>query len=349
MRRSARLSKTPVPSLKEDDSDGSPPPPPAKKAKRIKQKSSPVIKAESNESHFHSAPPNWKIVYDSIRDYRDTHEAPVDTMGCAKLAATNVSDKVARFQTLVSLMLSSQTKDTVTSAAVKTLQRDLPGGLNLEGILAVDEQALDQYIKSVGYHSKKANYIKRTAVILRDQFNGDIPDSIEGLMSLPGVGPKMGYLALQQAWKKNDGIGVDIHVHRITNRLGWCKTADGQPEDTRKSLEKWLPKEYWQPINPLLVGFGQITCLPRGPRCAECPVNQYCPSVEIKKVKQKKVVAKAEEQWVPFGDDLEEEKHIVVKKEEQVTTGLTSEFFADHDPVVDKVPLKNEDKPSLDW
>lgn len=128
-------------------------------------------------------------------------------------------------------MLSSQTKDTVTSAAMIKLQKELPNGLNLESILNIDVESLDKMIKSVGFHSKKAIYIKKTAEILRDQYEGDIPDTIEGLTSLPGVGPKMGYLTLQVAWNKNVGIGVDVHVHRITNRLGWVRTKN--PEETR--------------------------------------------------------------------------------------------------------------------
>ncbi|CAO3678551.1 unnamed protein product [Rhizopus microsporus] len=137
-------------------------------------------------------------------------------------------------------------------------------------------------IKSVGFHSKKAKYIKKTAEILRDQYEGDIPDTIEGLTSLPGVGPKMGYLTLQVAWNKNVGIGVDVHVHRITNRLGWVRTKN--PEETRLSLQSWLPKDKWRKINPIMVGYGQIVCLPQKPRCDKCPVNEYCPSSEVKKI-----------------------------------------------------------------
>ncbi|KAF7727909.1 DNA N-glycosylase and apurinic/apyrimidinic (AP) lyase [Apophysomyces ossiformis] len=257
-----------------------------KKTKRVKKED--IINSSGE-------PKNWRIVFQRIKEYREKVPAPVDTMGCERLAETDVPERVSRFQTLVSLMLSSQTKDTVTSVAVKKLQKGLPGGLCLESILNVDESVLDNYIQSVGFHTKKASYIKRVAVILRDKYDGDIPDTIEGLTSLPGVGPKMGYLTLQCAWKKNLGIGVDIHVHRITNRLAWCNTMKGTPEDTRKSLESWLPKEHWREINPMLVGFGQVTCLPRGPRCFECPVNDLCPSAETKKVRVKKEVIKKEE------------------------------------------------------
>ncbi|KAI7902212.1 DNA glycosylase, partial [Cokeromyces recurvatus] len=227
---------------------------------------------------------DWQVVYKLIQAYREKEKAPVDTMGCERLAETTASPLVQRFQTLVSLMLSSQTKDTVTSATVWRLQAELPGGLNLQSILDVKEDRLDELISSVGFHKRKAAFLKRTAIRLRDDYGGDIPDTIQGLTSLPGVGPKMAYLTLQVAWNKNIGIGVDVHVHRICNRLGWVKTKT--PEETRASLESWLPKDRWRNINPMMVGFGQIVCLPRGPRCDQCPVNQYCPSAVITKKKK---------------------------------------------------------------
>ncbi|KAI9301954.1 DNA glycosylase [Cunninghamella echinulata] len=252
------------------------------------------LKIKKSTDSTSSPPLNWKTVFDRIKLYRQTHEAVVDTMGCACLAEPNVPPKQQRFQTLVSLMLSSQTKDTVTSVAIRTLQKELPGGLCINSILEVDESTLDQYIYSVGFHSKKVKYIKQTAAILREKYDDDIPDTIEGLTSLPGVGPKMGYLTLQVAWKKNLGIGVDVHVHRISNRLGWVRTEKGGPEDTRLSLQSWLPKEHWQEINPMLVGFGQIICFPRGPKCVECPVNDLCPASTVKRKIKKEITIKKE-------------------------------------------------------
>ncbi|GAA5817384.1 hypothetical protein MFLAVUS_010929 [Mucor flavus] len=264
-------------------------------------KSSPNVKKIKKELDIESnplqqqAPKDWDIVYDILETYRKVHKAAVDTMGCERLADRTSSPKVQRFQTLVSLMLSAQTKDTVTSAAVIKLQKELEGGLCLESILRLDEAVLDDMIRSVGFHTKKASYIKRTAEILRDRFDGDIPDTIDGLTSLPGVGPKMGYLTLQVAWNKNLGIGVDVHVHRIANRLGWVKTKT--PEETRLSLQSWLPKDKWKNINPILVGYGQIVCLPRGPLCHSCPVSAYCPSavIKVKKTEAKSVYFKKEE------------------------------------------------------
>ncbi|KAF0551523.1 DNA glycosylase [Gigaspora margarita] len=226
-------------------------------------------------------PLSWEEVYKCIKNYRKTAIAPVDTMGCERLADEPndvITPQTSRFQSLIALMLSSQTKDQVTAAAMQNLRQQLTGGLNIESIMQVDEKFLDQCISKVGFHRRKAKYIKQTAKICKEEYNGDIPNSVEGLMKLPGVGPKMAYLCMHVAWKQNQGIGVDVHVHRIANRLGWCRTEKAGPEATRQVLESWLPYSFWQEINPMLVGFGQITCLPRNPKCLECPVRNKCPS-----------------------------------------------------------------------
>ena len=195
------------------------------------------------------------------------------------------------YQTLTALMLSSQTKDTTNAIAMARLQKELPAykegapiGLNLENILAVDPKLLNELIWVVGFHNNKTKYIKAAAEILRDQFDGDIPDTIEGLMSLPGVGPKMAYLCMSGAWGRIEGIGVDVHVHRITNLWGWHKTKG--PEETRLALQAWLPKELWHEINWLLVGFGQTVCLPVGRKCGECDLglSGLCKAAERSKV-----------------------------------------------------------------
>jgi endonuclease-3 len=129
--------------------------------------------------------------------------APVDTMGCAVLANPSSPPQTQRFQTLISLMLSSQTLDTVTAPTIRNLQRVLPHGLSLQDMLEIDERELDRLIGKVGFHTKKAGYIKRTAVILRDVWGGDIPDSVQGLCSLPGVGEKMAHLCMSAAWNKS--------------------------------------------------------------------------------------------------------------------------------------------------
>ncbi|RKO96063.1 DNA glycosylase [Caulochytrium protostelioides] len=155
-----------------------------------------------------------------------------------------------------------------------------PGGCTPQAIVAMDPARLDNLIGKVGFHRRKTVYLQQTAQILLDQYDGDIPDSLEGLMALPGCGPKMSYLALSSAWGKTIGIGVDTHVHRISERLGWTMKPK-TPEDTRHQLEAWLPLDRWVDINPMLVGFGQIQCLPIGPRCESCPVRDACPRVGV--------------------------------------------------------------------
>ena len=236
------------------------------------------VKRESSPSQSREPPENWLQVLEKIKMFRaEAGPAPVDTMGCERLAEKDVDEKTFRFQTLVSLMLSSQTKDQVTAAAEKRLQER---GLTAENVaLGLSEEEIDELICKVGFHATKAKRIKAAAKVCLDQHDGDIPNTAETLMKLPGVGPKMAHITMNVAFGKPSGIGVDVHVHRITNRLGWNETKN--PENTRKVLESWLPKEEWIPINPLLVGFGQLHCTPRKPKCKGCPVEKYCPSIEF--------------------------------------------------------------------
>lgn len=228
-------------------------------------------------------PANWEEVYALTTAMRAQVLAPVDTMGCEALADGGASAVDQRFQTLVSLMLSSQTKDTVTAAAVRTLQAELEGGLSVASILKVEPEVLNRLIGKVGFHNNKTKYLKATAQVLLDKFEGDIPDTITGMTALPGVGPKMAYLCMSAAWGRDEGIGVDVHVHRITNLWRWHKTKT--PEETRAALEAWLPKEKWHDINHLLVGFGQTWCPPVGRKCDACMLAEkgLCPSAVVSK------------------------------------------------------------------
>lgn len=274
--------------------------------KKTKRQPAKRIKGENGRVE---PPPNWEQVYRMTAEMRKKVLAPVDTMGCESLAERDRSPIDQRLQTLIALMLSSQTKDTVTAVAMKTLQENLEGGFNLAALLAVAPARLNELIAKVGFHNNKTKYIKATAEILRDRFNGDIPDTIEGLVSLPGVGPKMAYLTMSAAWGRDEGIGVDVHVHRITNLWGWHKTRN--PEETRAELESWLPKEKWHDINGLLVGFGQTICLPVGRKCNECTLatEGLCPSAVVKKEVAKRV-KKVEDE-----DGVKTEIEPVVKEE----------------------------------
>lgn len=226
-----------------------------------------------------SQPKNWSTIYNEIVKMRALITTPVDTMGCERMPdslAPNMSrrdPKLYRFQLLIALMLSSQTKDETNFAAMQTLKAHFVAkgfpDLTLEAVLAATEAEIDLCICKVGFHRRKAVYIKKACELLRDEFDSDIPKTIEGIVSLPGVGPKMGHLLLQNGWKINMGIGVDVHIHRLAQMWNWVPKSD-KPEVTRLALQDWLPKKYWADINPLLVGFGQTVCVPKYGNCDVC-------------------------------------------------------------------------------
>ncbi|WMV35631.1 hypothetical protein MTR67_029016 [Solanum verrucosum] len=243
-------------------------------------------------------PLNWEKVLEGIRKMRSAEDAPVDSMGCEK-AGSSLPAKERRFAVLVSSLLSSQTKDQAWNAVIllSFIEDLLSTGaiqrLLQNGLLAADaiDSANEETIKSliypvcllVGFYTRKASNLKKVAKICLSKYNGDIPSSLEELLLLPGIGPKMAHLVMNVAWENVQGICVDTHVHRISNRLGWVsrpgtKQKTRTPEETRESLQLWLPKEEWVPINPLLVGFGQTICTPLRPRCAICTVSDLCPS-----------------------------------------------------------------------
>nr|XP_048722735.1 endonuclease III-like protein 1 [Caretta caretta] len=234
-------------------------------------------KEETDSKRLKWEPGNWKRQLDNIREMRRNKDAPVDQMGAEKCFDTSAPPEVMRYQVLLSLMLSSQTKDQVTSAAMSRLREH---GLTVDNILQTDDVTLGQLIYPVGFWKNKVKYIKQTTAILKQQYGSDVPSTVAELMNLPGVGPKMAHLLMDIAWNNVTGIGVDTHVHRISNRLKWVKKETKTPEETRAVLEDWLPRDLWSEINWLLVGFGQQICLPVNPRCKECLNRDICPAAK---------------------------------------------------------------------
>ncbi|KAI0581007.1 Endonuclease III [Pyrenophora tritici-repentis] len=312
---------------------------PKKAPKTKKARAAPAKKTKTSDGTVKIEPPaNWEEMYALTREMRNENVAPVDTMGCESLAERQRTPRDQRFQTLIALMLSSQTKDTVLAPVMRNMQEKMPGGFNLESVLALEPPALNAFINKVGFHNLKTKYIKQTAEILRDKWNSDIPDSIEGLVSLPGVGPKMGYLCLSAAWGRTEGIGVDVHVHRIVNLWKWHKTQT--PEQTRAALESWLPKEKWHDINNLLVGFGQTICLPVGRKCGNCKLADrgLCPSAMVSKstkVKREEAVVKVE---APGGEVAVQEKVVAAEFAEVKAEDVAGAMLDIED--IGKVPRK---------
>ncbi|CAH8312952.1 unnamed protein product [Eruca vesicaria subsp. sativa] len=241
-------------------------------------------------------PENWGKMLEGIREMTSSKEATVDPLNCDRTGSF-LPPKERRFYVLIGTLLSSQTKDHITGAAVERLR--LNGLLTPEAIDKADETTIKELIYPVGFYTRKATNVKKVAKICLTKYDGDIPRSLEELLSLPGVGPKIAHLVLHVAWNDVQGICVDTHVHRICNRLGWVskpgtKQKTSSPEETRVALQQWLPKEEWVAINFLLVGFGQKICTPLRPRCGVCSISELCPSAfketPIKSSKLKKPI-----------------------------------------------------------
>lgn len=128
-------------------------------------------------------------------------------------------------------------------------------GLTVENISATPAEELNQLIQKVGFHNNKTKYIKQAVEVLKEEYDGDIPPTAVDMMKLAGVGPKMAFIVENVAWGITSGVGVDTHMHRIFNELKWVTSKN--PEQTRIQLESWLPRDKWDTINYLWVGFGQ--------------------------------------------------------------------------------------------
>ena len=197
------------------------------------------------------------------------------------------SKKQDPFKILISTILSARTRDENTRQATITLFSKFKTPNQIANA-NIDE--LEQLIYKVGFYRVKAQRIKEVAKIIDHDYNGIVPDDYKDLISLKGVGSKTANCVLVYAFKK-PAIPVDIHVHRISNRLGWVKTL--RPEQTEEALKIIIPKDQWIRINRIFVRFGQTTCLPNRPKCEFCPISSRCPKdfsmeLALKKKKNKK-------------------------------------------------------------
>ncbi|KAH8413401.1 hypothetical protein KR009_010873 [Drosophila setifemur] len=251
---------------------------------KIKRDNEPPIEPHL-DPEIKSPHPLWFQHLENIRIMRNSKSAPVDTMGCHRCADSKADAKTQRFQNLIALMLSSQTKDQTTYESMKRLK---DRGLTPQNIKAMPATELENLLIPVSFYKNKAKHLKQTVEILMDKYDSDIPDNPKELMALPGVGPKMAHICMAVAWNKVTGIGVDVHVHRISNRLGWLPKPTKEPEQTRVGLEKWIPNSLWSEVNHLFVGFGQTICTPVKPNCGNCLNKDICPSANKESKPKKK-------------------------------------------------------------
>ncbi len=186
-------------------------------------------------------------------------------------------EKRSPYRVLISTLLSLRTKDETTLKASERLFKvaDTP-----EKMLNLSKEQIEKLIYPVGFYHRKAEQILKISKILIEKYNGKVPDDLDKLLKLPGVGRKTANLVLNEGFGKL-GICVDTHVHRISNRLGLVKTKT--PEQTEFALRKILPEKYWIIFNTLLVTLGQNICTPISPKCSICPIEQYCPKVGVTK------------------------------------------------------------------
>lgn len=174
------------------------------------------------------------------------------------------------FHVLVGTILSARTKDACTAGAVRRLFAEISSPDDLR---TIPLERLEQLIFPVGFYHEKARHLKALPDVLRETFGGVLPDTVEALCELPGVGRKTANLVVALGFDK-PAICVDVHVHRITNRLGLLRTKT--PFETEMALRKILPVRYWKTWNSYLVSFGQTRCAPRNPRCGDCPIRSFC-------------------------------------------------------------------------
>ncbi len=179
------------------------------------------------------------------------------------------------FAILIFTALSARTRDETT---IKAGGRILSRAPTARKLASLAPRQIEKLIYPVGFYKTKARHLHSLARKLLSDFGGKVPSTYAGLTSLPGVGKKTANIVLASAFKKHT-IGVDTHVHRISNRLGLVKTKT--PEKTGDALERLIPKKYKRKLNLSMVAFGQTVCTPLRPRCSECPLSKSCPKIGV--------------------------------------------------------------------
>jgi endonuclease-3 len=215
--------------------------------------------------------PDWDGVFRALEAWR---RALIASQSGVDPSVTTVAERYRKspWAVLVSTIISLRTKDSVTLPASKRLLERAPGPAELA---ALKTGTIEKLIYPAGFYRVKAANLKDIAGILLAGQGGKVPANLEALLALPGVGRKTANLVLVEAFGL-PGICVDIHVHRISHRLGWLESPN--PDATELILRRILPKKYWKKINYLLVLYGQHICRPVSPFCSRCVIAADCPA-----------------------------------------------------------------------
>ena len=179
------------------------------------------------------------------------------------------------FEVLISTILSLRTKDQTTAKASEKLfaLADNPADM-----IKLTVQEVEKAIYPVGFYKTKANTVLDTCKLLLKKYNGTVPDDLDELLTIKGVGRKTANLVMTLGYNK-PGLCIDTHCHRFPNRLGWIKTKNA--EETEFLLRKLLPQKYWKVFNDYIVAYGQNVCLPVSPRCSICRIKPYCKRIGV--------------------------------------------------------------------
>lgn len=223
------------------------------------------------KSHYGCQPPSSETIDTIYRILKQEFEK--NAMPIVDLIAVQTHDP---FKVLLATILSARTKDTVTAVAAQKLFTQIQ---TFDDLREIPVDTLQKLIYPVGFYQQKARYLKELPEVILSKFQGKIPDTVEELIQLPGVGRKTANLVVAVAFGK-PALCVDTHVHRICNRLGYVKTKT--PFETEMALRKKLPVQYWITWNAYLVSFGQHCCRPVNPLCNKCPLLRYCCRVGVK-------------------------------------------------------------------
>ena len=220
--------------------------------------------------------PKWETIHAELEKWREDLAASSDE---ASPSVSTVAEQYRQdpWAVLISTIISLRTKDEVTIVASKRLLEKAPGPAELD---VMKKEKIEKLIYPAGFYRNKAASMKKIARILLDRYGGNVPSSLEELLALPGVGRKTANLVLTEAFDL-DGLCVDIHVHRISNRCGWLVSKT--PDETEMILREILPKKFWKRINYLLVLYGQRLCRPVSPYCSQCVIKKHCTRCGVEK------------------------------------------------------------------
>ncbi len=207
----------------------------------------------------------------------------IEGMELPAIEKISEGQKKDAFQVLISTLLSARTKDETTLAASTRLFRKAP---TVDAVAALSVKQIEKLIYPVGFYRNKAEFVRAASRTLVEKFGGRVPATLEELVTLPGVGRKTANLVMILAFQSQANICVDIHVHRISNRLGWVRTRE--PEETERALYRVIEQRWWPVINLYLVTWGQNVCRPVYPRCGECAIISDCRRVGVGRVAKAK-------------------------------------------------------------